>query len=553
MGVLTPAYQLPDLRPFRSIEHRLRLAGGAVVTENGVLRSDDYVPGLSGWCIFGDGTAEFNDGTFRGEIDASGLNIRINATDDGAIEFFSLDGSLVGRLTADSWEIGDLDTPGQRATLDPVGGLRFRSADDALMSLVDQQGISIRDEATGTVVAELNRDSVRLVDPAGEDEIMLSTSSDDLLAKPRYTGAVEVAPGSSHVIPAATLLSANDIEIGHVASFKRGTVQAATHAPPAGWTEQLDNDYGLASTLACSVVSRSLATGTAGTVISTQSNWDEAVGTHVIVRGVLGGTAPSVRSVAQLEDTETSTLAELTIPTPAGATVGDVLIVFIAMGNAGGSVPLGWTTPEGWVFLGAQVTLTGSGSTMSTLAVGTWAKLITASDPATYGTTINFGPGVKTIHGSLVCIQDAAVVAGGAQFNIGGYNLAGAWLPWTPTYTGITTIGNATIEAYYLVMGKTCFFSWSFVVGSTTVLSAASMTVSLPIPATGISRMSVNSIAVQSGGRRWPGQGFILVSNPNFVRLCHITSGNNGEVSGAHPFTVGTGDVYTVGGTYQIA
>jgi hypothetical protein len=65
---VTTMYDLPELRPFRTIAHRIRLAGGAVVTENGRLESDDFVPGVSGWQINGSGDSEFNNVIVRGDI-----------------------------------------------------------------------------------------------------------------------------------------------------------------------------------------------------------------------------------------------------------------------------------------------------------------------------------------------------------------------------------------------------------------------------------------------------------------------------------------------------
>lgn len=47
-----------------------------------VQKSADYVPGVSGWAIFSDGSAEFNNGTFRGTVTAgtfAGTNFLLNA------------------------------------------------------------------------------------------------------------------------------------------------------------------------------------------------------------------------------------------------------------------------------------------------------------------------------------------------------------------------------------------------------------------------------------------------------------------------------------------
>lgn len=70
-----PPYELPGLRQNISSLVNPRLIGGAVVTEHGQLASDDYAVGATGWVIKGDGSVEFNNGTFRGAIEASTIDI----------------------------------------------------------------------------------------------------------------------------------------------------------------------------------------------------------------------------------------------------------------------------------------------------------------------------------------------------------------------------------------------------------------------------------------------------------------------------------------------
>jgi hypothetical protein len=91
------------------------------------------------------------------------------------------------------------------------------------------------------------------------------------------------------------------------------------------------------------------------------------------------------------------------------------------MGNQGGSVPTGWSTPEGWLFLGANFLLQGSGPTLSALAVGGWAKLATSAEPADYMIHITFGAGSKRIHAAIVAVQDADLVDGGAHIRMAGH------------------------------------------------------------------------------------------------------------------------------------
>jgi hypothetical protein len=47
---------------------------GKYVLAGTYMQSPDYVPGVSGWAIFGDGSAEFNNGTFRGVVEIADAN-----------------------------------------------------------------------------------------------------------------------------------------------------------------------------------------------------------------------------------------------------------------------------------------------------------------------------------------------------------------------------------------------------------------------------------------------------------------------------------------------
>lgn len=533
-------YELPDLRPFRSIQHRMRLVGGATVTQHGLLCSDDYIPGVQGWCIFGDGTCEFNDGIFRGSIDAAGLNIRIEATDDGAIEFYDINGILVGRLTADSWELGDLTTPGLRTTLDPLGGLRFRGATDLLLALVDQQGIYFTDEATGTVVAQLSNESMTLTDPATANQMVLSTRSTNTMITPRWTGNIEATPGSSLVSPAGTIYGANDLELAHTAVALGGTAQAGTFTPPAGWTEVIDNDYGAGSTLAVSIASRQPATGTAGTFTSSQSNWQGGLGARVIIRGEVGGTAPSIRSTSQLEQTTTATSVNLAINKPAGATTDDTLIIFVSMYNHNGGVPLGWTTPPGWIQLGAlpyQIPFVG------TLAVGCWARKCLASDGSTFNTNINFAVGTKIVQAHCIAVQNAKMILGGPQFSVNDVNILGSWLPWSATLTNFTK-GNGTEIAAYMVQGKVCNFRYRFTLGSTSAFTGT-LTISLPVASAQVCAASANFRDASAAGL-WSGSLFISTGLSG-----HTPAASPGQLTAVSPFTWATGDFFQFGGCYE--
>lgn len=68
------------------------ILGGDTLIRNAI-QSENYVPGVSGWAIFRDGTAEFNDITARGDITAN----RVIVTDNNGNEI-SIDPGPLGVL-----------------------------------------------------------------------------------------------------------------------------------------------------------------------------------------------------------------------------------------------------------------------------------------------------------------------------------------------------------------------------------------------------------------------------------------------------------------------
>lgn len=65
------------------------ILGGETLIRNSI-QSEDYVAGISGWAIFRNGSAEFNDGTFRGDVlvrDVNGAYVWIRNAQGGYILF----------------------------------------------------------------------------------------------------------------------------------------------------------------------------------------------------------------------------------------------------------------------------------------------------------------------------------------------------------------------------------------------------------------------------------------------------------------------------------
>lgn len=354
----------------------------------------------------------------------TGVRIELDGI-TGEIRFYNAANQLVGLLSPDLWAAGDLDTPGSRVTIDPVGGVRLRSADDVLVSIMDQQGYSLRDTTTGLVVAEIRPGSLRLVDQAGTDDIELVTDSSATLPTPNYASLTEENPGTTIVAPALSLFTSpsDDFQIAHAAAWLPDTSQAGTWTPPAGFTERLDStDDPIDDTLSVAVSTLQPATGAAATSTSTQNNWDKGLGTSVVIRGG-GPVSPSFRAISEVFAATVGRGITITLDKPTGTAQDDVLVAFVTMGNDGGSIPTGWSTPDGWDFLGADFILTGTGSAASMLAVGCWVKLAGAAEPASYSVDITMGAGTKTFHGCIVAVQDADLVDGGAHIRVAGHPL----------------------------------------------------------------------------------------------------------------------------------
>lgn len=341
----------------------------------------------------------------------------------GTISFYNSAGDIVAQLAPGEWFIG---TPsGERITLDPSGGLRIRNAADVLVGVIDQEGYTLRDSATGAVLAEFHPDHLTLRDPAGTFDIVASTSSANTHPDPRYGSTPEADPGTTFVAPAvSTFGTGDDLELVHAAAWEAGSgaPTGATFTPPGGYTERYDEveEAAPGGNLHVSAATRQPAVGSAATLTNSSADWQSGLSTHVLIRGG-GGTSPSFRSVSKAFFSTAAAQFDVSLSKPTGTATGDDLIAIIAMGNAVGSVPVGWTTPEGWRFLGAKFLIRGSGATQSTLAVGVWWKPITdgASEPASYSITINFGAGDKVLHAAIVAIQNVDTSPGGPNILIG--------------------------------------------------------------------------------------------------------------------------------------
>jgi hypothetical protein len=96
------------------------ITGSVIIDVAGDIRSANYVAGVSGFIIRGDGFAEFNDVTARGDIFAdtfstdngSDFYVQIDSGDRGTIGFYNVLGQLVGEISGAGGFLGLTTAPG---------------------------------------------------------------------------------------------------------------------------------------------------------------------------------------------------------------------------------------------------------------------------------------------------------------------------------------------------------------------------------------------------------------------------------------------------------
>lgn len=189
---------------------------------------------------------------------------------------------------------------------------------------------------------------------------------------------------------------------------------------------------------------------------------------------------------------------------------------------------------------------------MATISITTPSdgQTIDASDVATPLNTI-----VTEINGNL---DSNNIAEGGVVPNslVDGTGTSWAWQSWTPTWTNLT-VGNGTVDASYIQIGKTVFYKLALVFGSTSSISG-NPSFSLP----------VTSVAVENAGIEI-GSGYLRDSNGSVVFgsvlhgstttgqvTYHAVSGSlviRGGVSSSAPFTWASNDGILIQGQYEAA
>ena len=132
------------------------------------------------------------------------------------------------------------------------------------------------------------------------------------------------------------------------------------------------------------------------------------------------------------------------------------------------------------------------------------------------------------------------------------------WQTWSPTYDGIT-VGNGSVTARYMQIGKTVWCRFSLIMGSTSTVSTTG-TITMPITMADVSYINNESVfgpcsfRDSSGGRY---MGDIRRSNNTTFRPFSyqhdVTFLAVGTIGTTVPFTWATGDILTFQATYEAA
>jgi hypothetical protein len=129
----------------------------------------------------------------------------------------------------------------------------------------------------------------------------------------------------------------------------------------------------------------------------------------------------------------------------------------------------------------------------------------------------------------------------------------GAWITWSPTINNVT-IGNGTITARYQQTGNVIAFSIRVVFGSTTTI-AGSPNFLMPVAAN--SQAAFTCYILDTGVAAYVASAVIPNANLTTCFLDLIDTSSSRALltafSSTSPFTWGTGDTFSVSGTYEVA
>lgn len=236
---LRPPYELPGLRPFRTIQQSMRIQGCAVITDNGCLQSPDYVEGASGWAVRGDGTTSFTQ--LDADLAAAQANVDeallhgvgvVNALPTlpdadypvGKVVYLTTDEKLY-RNAADAWTpaVAAVDISGQITTAQVSDSAitTLKLLDSAITSLkLADLSVSAAKVQTDAITA--NKIAANAVTAA---KILAGSITTVKIAAGAVTATEILAGAITTVKIAANAVTANEIAAGTITATQ---IQAST-------------------------------------------------------------------------------------------------------------------------------------------------------------------------------------------------------------------------------------------------------------------------------------------------------------------------------------
>lgn len=137
--------------------------------------------------------------------------------------------------------------------------------------------------------------------------------------------------------------------------------------------------------------------------------------------------------------------------------------------------------------------------------------------------------------------------------------LGAAWSSWSPTYTNLT-VGNGTVVAKFLQIGKIVNFIYSLTWGSTTAFTAGSnIDISIPVTASSdmISFANVGEAIFYTSGLATIAVGIVLLTSTTTIRPYALNASGTylaiAQVNNTQPITWATGSVMALQGIYEAA
>lgn len=177
-----------------------------------------------------------------------------------------------------------------------------------------------------------------------------------------------------------------------------------------------------------------------------------------------------------------------------------------------------------------------------------------AATVSQYNTPINTI--VNAINGGL---DNTNIVSGAAidpsKISGGVAGMFGAWITYVPVWSALT-VGNGTLTAKYIQIGKVVYFTIKLIWGSTTSIAGAP---SISLPTTASSDYSFNHklgvCVFKDTSASLLYTGFALWSSSTFIGLYHVlangTYASYEASSASAPFTWAVNDIISIDGEYE--